>query len=182
MFQSLLTVAVIISTIFTLILKTLPSRRVPIERPKKHPGSKTNGTKGTKNASDKVQVVVLGDIGRSPRMQYHAISLAKQGVPVDLIGYRGMDLLRHAQLTLKVPSESTIHPEILSNSLISIHAIPLPPKLLQTGNRRLFLLFGPLKVLFQIWSLWRILGYEVEPAVWMLVQVCPSYTPFSPNC
>lgn len=27
-------------------------------------------------------VVVLGDIGRSPRMQYHCVSLAKAGVDV----------------------------------------------------------------------------------------------------
>ena len=31
-------------------------------------------------------VVVLGDIGRSPRMQYHALSLTKEGFNVDIIG------------------------------------------------------------------------------------------------
>ena len=36
-----------------------------------------------------VQVVVLGDIGRSPRMRCHAISLADAGCQVDLIGYVG---------------------------------------------------------------------------------------------
>lgn len=36
-----------------------------------------------------VQVLVLGDIGRSPRMQYHALSIAKHGGRVDLIGYHG---------------------------------------------------------------------------------------------
>lgn len=36
------------------------------------------------------QILVLGDIGRSPRMQYHAISMGKYGGPVDLIGYLGM--------------------------------------------------------------------------------------------
>ncbi|KAI9356924.1 hypothetical protein BD770DRAFT_101876 [Pilaira anomala] len=36
-----------------------------------------------------VQVVVLGDIGRSPRMRYHATSLADSGCTVDLIGYKG---------------------------------------------------------------------------------------------
>ncbi|KAI4118068.1 MAG: hypothetical protein LQ345_001794 [Seirophora villosa] len=35
----------------------------------------------------RVQVVVLGDIGRSPRIQYHALSIAKHGGSVDLIGY-----------------------------------------------------------------------------------------------
>ena len=37
-----------------------------------------------------VQVVVLGDIGRSPRMQYHAMSIAKHGGRVDVIGYQGV--------------------------------------------------------------------------------------------
>lgn len=36
-----------------------------------------------------VQVLVLGDIGRSPRMQYHALSLAKHGGKVDIIGFAG---------------------------------------------------------------------------------------------
>ena len=36
------------------------------------------------------QLVVLGDIGRSPRMQYHALSLARRGAVVDVVGYRGM--------------------------------------------------------------------------------------------
>lgn len=34
-------------------------------------------------------VVVLGDVGRSPRMQYHAVSLASHGVRVTLVGYKG---------------------------------------------------------------------------------------------
>lgn len=36
-----------------------------------------------------VQIVVLGDIGRSPRMQYHAASVAQHGGLVQLIGYSG---------------------------------------------------------------------------------------------
>jgi beta-1,4-mannosyltransferase len=35
-------------------------------------------------------VVVLGDIGRSPRMQYHALSLARQAsLQVDIVAYGG---------------------------------------------------------------------------------------------
>lgn len=37
-----------------------------------------------------VHVLVLGDIGRSPRMTYHALSIAKHGGKVNLIGYLGM--------------------------------------------------------------------------------------------
>ncbi len=40
-----------------------------------------------------VQILVLGDIGRSPRMQYHATSVAKHGGWVQLIGYCGTFLL-----------------------------------------------------------------------------------------
>ncbi|KAA8524092.1 hypothetical protein F0562_010477 [Nyssa sinensis] len=37
-------------------------------------------------------VVVLGDIGRSPRMQYHALSLARQAsLEVDIVAYGGSD-------------------------------------------------------------------------------------------
>ncbi len=36
-------------------------------------------------------VLVLGDVGRSPRMQYHALSLAQADpdMQVSLVGYRG---------------------------------------------------------------------------------------------
>lgn len=34
-----------------------------------------------------VVVVVLGDVGRSPRMQYHALSLAQNGFSVTLLGF-----------------------------------------------------------------------------------------------
>ena len=37
----------------------------------------------------RVGVVVLGDLGRSPRMQYHVQSLASHGYSVDFIGYQG---------------------------------------------------------------------------------------------
>eukprot|EP00435_Cladocopium_sp_Y103_P073236 s304_g42.t2 len=42
------------------------------------------------SAQPHVAVIVLGDIGRSPRMQYHATSLAKHGCEVSLIGYAGV--------------------------------------------------------------------------------------------
>jgi len=40
----------------------------------------------------RVGVVVLGDMGRSPRMQYHVQSLASHGFLVDFIGYSGSQL------------------------------------------------------------------------------------------
>lgn len=50
------------------------------------------------NVSQKVQqtpklrsvaILVLGDVGRSPRMMYHAESFAKLGFDTYLIGYKG---------------------------------------------------------------------------------------------
>ena len=37
----------------------------------------------------RVAVLVLGDVGRSPRMQHHALSLAQEGFSVDLLGFGG---------------------------------------------------------------------------------------------
>lgn len=39
-----------------------------------------------------VAILVLGDIGRSPRMMYHAESFAKLGFDTYLVGYRGIVL------------------------------------------------------------------------------------------
>lgn len=38
-------------------------------------------------------VIVLGDLGRSPRMQYHALSLLQEGHTVSFVGYTGEDLI-----------------------------------------------------------------------------------------
>lgn len=52
----------------------------------------------------RVAIVVLGDLGRSPRMQYHALALANDGAEVDLIGYTGRPADRavaeHPRITL----------------------------------------------------------------------------------
>lgn len=42
---------------------------------------------GNGNSSRNICVIVLGDIGRSPRMQYHALSLLQHKFNVDIIGY-----------------------------------------------------------------------------------------------
>ena len=40
-----------------------------------------------------VAVIVLGDVGRSPRMQYHTLSLLQHGYQVSLLGYKGENLI-----------------------------------------------------------------------------------------
>ena len=47
-----------------------------------------------------VVVFVLGDVGRSPRMMYHAESFANNGFETYVVGYRGMQC--------KAPSDSQI--------------------------------------------------------------------------
>lgn len=117
------------------------------------------GMIGRERSANRLQILVLGDIGMSPRMQYHALSVAKHGGLVDLIGYW----------------ETDIHPDILANSAaITIHPLDPPPQYLKTKDNRLFFIYGPLKVLFQIWSLWITLGYRSKPSRWMLVQNPPS--------
>ncbi|XP_025152457.1 chitobiosyldiphosphodolichol beta-mannosyltransferase isoform X2 [Harpegnathos saltator] len=80
--------------------------------------------------SKNICVVVLGDVGRSPRMQYHAISFAKQDYVVDIIGYPG----------------STPMQEISENANISVHYLQSPPEL---QNRLPRLLSYIIKVLWQ---------------------------------
>ncbi|EAW07024.1 chitobiosyldiphosphodolichol beta-1,4 mannosyltransferase [Aspergillus clavatus NRRL 1] len=148
MIESLIGIAFYVSTAVTLLLFLLPSRYTPRRT---HQGA-------PKEAKTTTQILVLGDIGRSPRMQYHALSIARAGGQVDIIGYQ----------------ESEVHPDITSSPRISIVALPPHPSFLQTSNKLLFLLFGPLKVAFQIFYLWWTLGYQTKPAQWLLVQNPPS--------
>ena len=41
----------------------------------------------------RVAVIVLGDLGRSPRMQYHALSLCREGYDVEFVGYGGTTVM-----------------------------------------------------------------------------------------
>ncbi|KAF2772496.1 Myb, DNA-binding protein [Teratosphaeria nubilosa] len=111
---------------------------------------------GVLEVASSVQVIVLGDIGRSPRMQYHALSIARHGGYVDLIGY----------------VETDVHPDLKAHRFINI--IPLVPSPFQTTNKLLFLLYGPLKVLWQFQALYHALGYRSKSRKYMLVQNPPS--------
>jgi len=61
-------------------------------------------------------VIVLGDLGRSPRMQYHAVSLADAGGEVDLIGLAG------AAPILAVSANPRIHVHQLVDRPVSTRA------------------------------------------------------------
>ncbi|KAE8330440.1 glycosyl transferases group 1-domain-containing protein [Aspergillus sergii] len=149
MIESVVSVAFYISTAVTLFILLLPSQYAP---------KRSTAQDASADPKTTVQILVLGDIGRSPRMQYHALSIAKGGGQVEIIGYH----------------ESEVHPDISSDPRISIVALPPHPAYLQTSNKLLFLVFGPLKVLFQVVCLWWSLAYRTRPVKWLLVQNPPS--------
>ncbi|KAL4972193.1 glycosyl transferases group 1-domain-containing protein [Aspergillus desertorum] len=151
MIESVIEVAFLVSTIVTLFILMLPSQYEPKRR-------ESRSSDDLSEPKTTAQVLVLGDIGRSPRMQYHALSIARSGGQVSIVGYY----------------ESEVHPDISSHSSISIVPIPPHPRVLQTNNKLLFLFAAPLKVLFQVVSLWWILAYQTKPAKWLLVQNPPS--------
>ncbi|CAK9151790.1 unnamed protein product [Ilex paraguariensis] len=87
-------------------------------------------------------VVVLGDIGRSPRMQYHALSLARQAcLEVDIVAYGGSDP----------------HSAVLQHRSIHIHKMaqwPTIPQSLPKIFRPLMLMLKPLiQFLMLLWYL-----------------------------
>jgi beta-1,4-mannosyltransferase len=172
MLDFLLTAAVVASTSLTIVLLLLPSRYI-----KSSPSRETASGPGSEPKVS-VQVLVLGDIGRSPRMQYHAMSIAKHSGRVDVIGYRGMMSLYMSQSLAHVKLESALHPGLVDNNLITIVPLPPPPQILRS-NTLPFILAGPLKVLWQIWTLFQALSYRTKPARWLLVQVRSTPSPSS---
>src|SRR3954454_24794593 len=88
----------------------------------------------------RVSMVVLGDVGRSPRMQYHALALAASLADVDVIGYAG----------------STMHPSVREHDHISWHFLRLPALLGRHDTRRWrFLGYALLKVLGECLQVWQ---------------------------
>ena len=102
--------------------------------------------------------MVWGDNGRTPRMQYHALSIARHGGQVDLIGYLDSDL----------------HPEIIAEPEINVLPLASYPSALQARHGALFILLAPLKVIFQMWALWSKLYLHARPCRWTLLQNPPS--------
>lgn len=99
-----------------------------------------------------VCVVVLGDIGRSPRMQYHAKSLLEHGYAVDIVGYLDTEPMRPLR------SDPNVH----------IHALaPFPASNLPQFLRYLF------KTVWALLTLLAALLYVRRPR-YVLVQNPPA--------
>jgi beta-1,4-mannosyltransferase len=106
-----------------------------------------------------VTVVVLGDLGRSPRMLYHARALADSGADVQLVGYE----------------ETELPPEIATDTRITVHVLRPP-----AGARR-HLLPRPVFLLVASWNAVRAaaallaaLSTIVRPDSAILVQNPPT--------
>jgi len=96
-------------------------------------GGESGGDLGAKK---KAYVVVVGDLGRSPRMRNHALSLASEGYDVTMVGYL----------------ESKVGAEVESNSNIAVTDMPAYPHQLTAALPRL--LNYVLKVIWQTVTLW----------------------------
>ncbi|KAI0638810.1 mannosyltransferase [Trametes polyzona] len=103
-----------------------------------------------------VAILVLGDIGRSPRMMYHAESFATNKFLTYLVGYDGSKPI----------------PSLLSMPRVKRLHLSEPPSYLR---RMPFILGGPLKVLRQIVDILHTLLVRIEqPPEFILVQNPPS--------
>ncbi|XP_066151454.1 chitobiosyldiphosphodolichol beta-mannosyltransferase [Euwallacea fornicatus] len=105
-----------------------------------------------------VCIVILGDIGRSPRMQYHALSLAEKGHIVDIVGYGETQPVDSVKKS----------PFIYYHYLCPVPQIPI--KLLNYAFKTLFQAFNLLFLLCSIRSP-KVLVVQNPPAIPSLV-VC----------
>ena len=113
--------------------------------------------KGGMDTKPLVQVIVLGDIGHSPRMQYHALSLAATGkVCVELIGFKGSKPL----------SEVVSHADIKIRYLRQLH---IPP-----SWKVPFVIYAVLKVVFETVQLLFVLVTAAYRPEVLLVQTPPA--------
>lgn len=113
-------------------------------------------------AKSSVTVLVLGDIGRSPRMQYHALCLSKHFEHVDLIGSAGT-----------TPKEAILAQKNIR--VIPMKPFPgLPAEIPRTLRKILFLFYAPLKISAQIIQLFWTLLFVAQKPTHMLLQNPPS--------
>lgn len=117
---------------------------------------------GTKSTRKRIVIMVLGDLSRSPRMCYHALSFALTNLNQDKKGF-GMDVEFCGYVENPLPHV------IMDQDNINITPLPV----IQNSKSFPFLLFGPYKVLLQIWyiakTLWALRGSD-----YILLQNPPS--------
>jgi len=105
-----------------------------------------------------VLLLVLGDIGRSPRMQYHALSLAENNYHVDFVGYKGTEPMK----------------AILNSKAITIHYIPTPESLGNVQSKVSYIMQGVQRVINQFKQLFDLLLNTVSRPRYILIQNPPA--------
>mmetsp|Transcript_39245 Transcript_39245/g.118029 ORF Transcript_39245/g.118029 Transcript_39245/m.118029 type:complete len:540 (-) Transcript_39245:335-1954(-) len=146
-----------------------------------------------KRSRKHVAVVVLGDLGRSPRMQYHALSLLREGHLVTLVGYDGEGLIPDLDVEKWAETEEESGPTEEkegatpfgggggggSSSRLNVLRLrpPSPPRSLRRGP--LILLYLALRLCGLMYSLFRALWFDLPrrrsaPLDCILVQNPPS--------
>lgn len=122
-----------------------------------------------------VAILVLGDVGRSPRMMYHAESFAKNDYETFLIGYRGAQTTHEAV-------EKIYNSSVGSKPTASLRSLPhirflylsQPPKAV---SKLPFVLGAPIKITHQISTVLAALMVRINhPPEFIMVQVCSLHT------
>jgi len=110
-----------------------------------------------------VLVLVLGDVGRSPRMQYHSLSLLEAGHLVTLVGYDGERLIPELESALSEPDSapSKTRPRYHGN----LHLLRMKPYAPSRKGLLSRLVYYPLRLVS--------LFYCVIQALWVRLQKVP---------
>lgn len=174
---ALLTAAIAI--VYRVGRSLLASSRPP--QPPSRSVADANSTPAAPAKAKSVALVVLGDIGRSPRMLYHADSFARNGFETRIVAHRGA--LQSVSLPPLAPrscwTESALlrrlgsaPPETLAaRTNVHFDYLETPLAWVTRLPRPLFLLFAPLKVLLGAFGLYRTLMFLRSPPGYIFVQV-----------
>lgn len=100
-----------------------------------------------------VTIVVMGDLGHSPRMNYHALSFAKAEMLVNLCGY----------------TESEVSEDVIDNEMIDI----FPIEVIANPGKWPFVVFAAYKVVLQLYQLFALL-ILLQGSRYYMVQNPPS--------
>lgn len=108
---------------------------------------------GARRGKKSIAIFVLGDLGHSPRMCYHARSFASLDYSVDLCGYL----------------ESELAPDLIDHPFIDIHPIPV----IKNSYELPFIIFAFQKIILQVYYLFELL-FSLRGTDYILIQNPPS--------
>ncbi|KAG0362776.1 hypothetical protein BC939DRAFT_425417 [Gamsiella multidivaricata] len=103
-------------------------------------------------------IVVLGDVGHSPRMLLHARSALDAGWRVDVIGYKGS----------RLPEDIEDHPSI------QFHYLKQLPRVPESMPRVLYYTYAPIKAVLLAFQLFYVAMFDVAAPEVYVVQNPPS--------